>query len=223
MDKRSILAAVVAAALLTLAAPAAATADVGAGTVRVFDGDVDYTPDKPKEPSLAGSRVDVVCLRDAPWITFEVTLTDPDRQSTGDRAVLVISDGTHEVSLPLGTLASGRVAGSVLWPGAAVSGGVGTGWPGWVYEGGQWRETAGNFAWTRGDVRAWIRVNPELAVPLAYPPATSGCAAPTGSIQGRLAATGTSGDILLPLVLAGAGAAAVGLVVVLSVRRRHRV
>lgn len=219
---RSIGAAAAVAALLILVAPAAASADVTAAARTVSADGADYVPDKPEEPSLAGSWAEAVCLRAAPWINFEVTLTDPDAQSTSNEAALVITDGAHRVSLQLGSLVSGRISGSVLWPGASVDGaGVGDGWPGWVYEDGEWLETAGNFAWTRGDIRAFFRVNPELEVPLAYPDESSGCAAPAGEVS-SLAATGGSTAAILPIAGVAAAAVIVGVVVVVS-RRRHRV
>jgi len=222
MDKRSIGAVVAVTALLMLAAPPAASADITGATARVVSADgTDYVPDPPEEPSLAGSWAEAVCLRAAPWINFDVTLTDPDGQATSNTAALVISDGAHRVSLQLGTLSSGRLSGSALWPGASVDGqGVGDGWPGWVYEEGEWLETSGNFAWTRGDIRAWIRVNPELAVPLSYPDESAECAGPAGVVS--LAATGGTSAFVAPLTGIAAGAVVAGIVIV-AVRRRRRV
>lgn len=221
MDKRSMGAAVAVAALLMLAAPPAASADaVGAPVRNIAAEGVDYVPDEPDEPSLAGSWAEAVCLRAAPWINFDVTLTDPDAQTTSTSVALVISDGTHRVSLQLGSLTSGHLSGSALWPGASVDGqGVGDGWPGWVYEQGEWLETAGNFAWTRGDIRAWLRVNPELEVPLSYPDESAECAGPAGEVS--LAATGGTTAFIAP-VAGIAAAAVVAGTVVLAVRRRHR-
>lgn len=221
MDKRSMAAAVAVAALLLVGAPAGASAAGATPAVTAAADGVDYVPDKPEEPSLAGSWAEAQCLQSAPWISFSVTLTDPDGQSTGDSAALVISDGTHRVSLQLGTLTSGRLSGSVLWPGASVdAAGTGDGWPGWVYEQGEWLETSGNFAWTRGDISAWIRVNPELAVPLSYPDESAECAGPAG-VAASLAATGGTTSIVAPL--AGIAAAAVlgGVVLLVARRRRH--
>ncbi len=219
MDKRSMGAVITVAALLLVGAPAGASAS---DTVAVAAADgVDYVPDKPEEPSLAGSWAQAQCLQSAPWIDFSVTLTDPDGQATSDTADLVISDGAHRVSLRLGTLVSGRLSGAVLWPGASVDGqGRGDGWPGWVYEEGEWLETPGNFAWTRGDISAWIRVNPDLAVPLSYPEESAECAGPAG--VSALAATGGTVSFVAPL--AGiASAAVLAGVVVLVARRRRRV
>src|SRR5690606_8387883 len=208
MDKRSIVAAAAVAAVMMLAVPAAASAEVSAATARTVGvADLDYTPDTPDEPSLAGSWANAVCLQSAPWINFEVTLTDPDGQSTGNQATLVLSDATHRLALDLGSLGSGRIAGSVLWPGASGDGqGVGNGWPGWVYEQGEWLQTPGNFAWTRGDIRAYIRVNPELEVPLTYPDETAECAAPAGEVSSdsQLPATGGSTAALVPITGAAA-------------------
>lgn len=229
MHKRSIVAAAAVAAVMMLAVPAAASADVTAAGSRLVSADgIDYTPDPPKEPSLAGSWANAVCLQSAPWINFEVTLTDPDGQSTSNQATLVLSDATHRLTLDLGSLDSGRIADSVLWPGASVDGqGVGDGWPGWVYEEGEWLQTAGNFAWTRGDIRAYIRVNPELEVPLSYPPETSECAGPAGvagstaTAANQLPATGGTSAALAPLGGVALAAVVAGVVVLLVRRRRH--
>src|SRR5690606_28779056 len=140
-------------------------------------------------------------------------LTDPDGQSTGNQAALVLSDATHRLTLDLGSLDSGRIADAVLWPGASVDGqGVGNGWPGWVYEQGEWLQTPGNFAWTRGDIRAYIRVNPELDVPLAYPPESAECAGPAGeaSSAGELPATGGSVTAVMPIAGLALGAVLTG-------------
>lgn len=229
MNKRSIVAAAAVAAVLMLAAPAAASADVNATptpTPTASAGELDYTPVGQQEPSLAGSSANAVCLQSAPWINYQVTLTDPEGLA-GNQAQLVMSDGTHQISLQLGSLAAGSIAGSVLWPGASVDGqGVGDGWPGWEYEQGTWLETSDNFAWTRGDIEAWIRVNPDLDVPLSYPDESAECAGPAGEVsstgtQGRLPATGGSSAAVMPLAGVAVGAVVAGLVVLL-VRRRHR-
>ncbi|WP_278236373.1 LPXTG cell wall anchor domain-containing protein [Isoptericola sp. AK164] len=133
------------------------------------------------EPTLAGSLAAGECVADAPWINYDVRLTDPDGQSAATSAFLVLSDGTHEETLPLGELdADGMLSGRTLWPGASVAddGVTPTGWPGWAQRAdGTWVETDGNYAWTRGDITATLVVNPEVAVDLAYPPATPNCAA----------------------------------------------
>uniref|UniRef100_UPI00138E2CDF hypothetical protein n=1 Tax=Paraoerskovia marina TaxID=545619 RepID=UPI00138E2CDF len=135
----------------------------------------------PQEPALTGSVATGECLKDAPWIFYDVTLTDPDGQSTGTAARIVLTDGTETSTVELGELgADGTLSGKVLWPGASVAedGETPTGWPGWAQtEDGSWVETDGNFAWTRGDITATLEVNPEISVDLSYPPATPDCAA----------------------------------------------
>ncbi|MEG3616098.1 LPXTG cell wall anchor domain-containing protein [Isoptericola haloaureus] len=138
------------------------------------------TPE-PVEPSLAGSLAAGECVADAPWIVFDVTLTDPDDQVSERAVILELTDGTHVETLELGTLgADGTLSGRTLWPGASVAddGVTPTGWPGWTrLEDGTWVQTNGNYAWTRGDIDATLVVNPEVAVELAYPEATPVCAA----------------------------------------------
>ncbi|MCT9820049.1 LPXTG cell wall anchor domain-containing protein [Microbacterium sp. W1N] len=234
MEKRHLwAAAVMAAALWASAAPAYAenspppepadTTETEVGDVGVY---APPPPPPPREPSLVGSSVDVMCVRDAPVISYRVQLTDPDDTATGHDAVLVITDGVNRVEIPLGDVSSGALSGTLLWPGASVDdAGNGTGWPGWEYRDGEWVEVDGNFAWTRDRITASIEVNPVLAVPLAYPPATSACASPTvtgtplASGSTPLAATG--GDAAAVAVVAGAAVGAVVIGGVLLLRRRR--
>lgn len=206
---RKTLSVIAVAAIIAVSAPAAASA---------LEEDP-YTPEEPTAPTLAGSVAVGECIADVPYISFDVTLTDPDEQSTTHDASLVLSGSGNTVTIPLGTLVDNHLSGSVLWPGASVDGaGNPTGWPGWAFENGQWVETDGNFAWTRGSISAVIQVNPEVSVPLSYPPATPNCAAepPTAlspdspSDEGdpaALAATGGS----LPYLAGGVGVGLLGL------------
>ncbi|GAA2014353.1 LPXTG cell wall anchor domain-containing protein [Microbacterium ulmi] len=220
---RKSLAAISAAMLILLAAPAAASAapvpnaaEVQPEPVQTDDG---YTPTEPRTPTLAGSTAVGECEHDVPWIHFSVTLVDPDSISTGHTARLVLSDGTHSTTVELGELQDNHLEGSVLWPGASVdSRGVADGWPGWEFVGGQWVETDGNFRWTRGAITASIQVNPELAVALSYPPTTPLCA--TDPRGGSLPATGVSAAVV-PLGIAGGVIVVLGVVLV-AVRRRAR-
>lgn len=205
----------VVAAALVFSAPSAASA---------ADDPNDYGPDDPRTPTLAGSSVSPACSADVPWIDYSIRLTDPDGQSTSDEARLTLSDGSHSVTLPLGNIGpAGTLSGRILWPGASTdSNGNGNGWPGWVFEGGAWVETSGNFAWTRGDITATIEVNPSLPVYLSYPQATPDCAvAPsdTGSVS-ALAVSGGQGGALVPLAAGGAAALLLGAGFY-AARRRH--
>ncbi|WP_350347087.1 hypothetical protein ABIQ69_10605 [Agromyces sp. G08B096] len=176
------------------------------------------------EPSLAGSIAAGTCLANAPWIVFDVVLTDPDAQSTSRLVKLVLSDGTNSETLELGELdENGKLSGRILWPGASVDEqGNPTGWPGWEQTAdGFWVETDGNYAWTRSLTSATLQVNPELGVGLAYPPATPNClSGPGGSGSGdgsALAVTG-QGKGLASTGFAGATIAIVaGIIVVAGV------
>ncbi len=132
-----------------------------------------------REPELTGS-IQSICLNDAPYLRYSVTLIDPDHQSAGDTAVLSLTDGveSYTYSPDLGTLTDGvTLTGDLLWPGASVDPGTGeaNGWPGWENVGGVWQETTGNYAWTRDGVTATITVNPELNADLEYPPGDPDC------------------------------------------------
>jgi len=123
----------------------------------------------------------------------------------------------------------GTLEGRVLWPGASVGAdGRGDGWPGWENVAGEWVETTGNFAWTRGAVSATIQVNPTLPLSLSYPPSTPACrTAPAGTtpivaaadVAGALPATGGSSQFLIPVTVGALGVVLVGTVLI--VRRRQ--
>lgn len=176
--------------------------------------------DESCEPTLEGSLATGECVADAPWINYDVTLTG---ETVSKTVSLVITDGTNSTTLVLGDLVNGHLSDKILWPGASVAadGVTPTGWPGWAFVNGQWVETDGNFAWTRGDITATLEVNPELEVALSYPPATPACAAapPAGGGSGNgLAETGFDGTPFAwtAALLAAAGA---GLLVLRRARR----
>jgi hypothetical protein len=132
-----------------------------------------------QEPELVGS-IASICLNDAPYLHYSVTLNDPDGLSTGDTAVLSLTDGveTYTYSPDLGTITDGvTLEGDLLWPGASVDPITheANGWPGWEQVGGVWQETTGNYSWTRDGVTATIKVNPEITADLEYPPGNPDC------------------------------------------------
>ena len=239
---RASFSAVALAALVVFGTPSAASAAViGTAspqpaavavteTVPDDDGSDGYMPGSPEEPTLAGSFAVGDCVRDVPWINFAVELTDPDSQVTTTAVTLVLSDGTNSVTIPLGQLAGNELSGRVLWPGATVDAdGDPTGWPGWEFVDGEWRTTDGNFAWTRGDISAVISVNPEIAVPLSYPPASPVCVTGPRTAQAvaaagggsGLAATGGTTAQILPIAALG-GVIVVGGAGLLMLRGRRR-
>ncbi|KQZ07796.1 cell wall protein [Agromyces sp. Root1464] len=185
-------------------------------------------------PTLTGSFATGVCEADSPWITFDVEMTDPDSQSTGNTASLVMTDGTNTETIVLGDLENGSLSGKVLWPGASVDAdGKANGWPGWALVGDKWIEVDDNFAWTRGDITAQLVVNPELDVKISYPPATPNCAigpkvtppggeggTPAASNGTGLASTGFAGTTIAIvagiIVIAG-----VAFLVVARIRRKR--
>ncbi|MBM7831080.1 hypothetical protein JOE59_001785 [Agromyces cerinus] len=149
----------------------------GAKTSWTFEFTDDPCEVEPKDPTLEGSFATGTCVADSPWITFDVKLTDPDKQSTGNTASLVLTDGVNTETIKLGELENGSLKGEVLWPGASVDeDGTANGWPGWALVGDKWVETDGNFAWTRGAITAKLVVNPEVPVTISYPKATPECA-----------------------------------------------
>ncbi|GAA1944826.1 hypothetical protein [Agromyces allii] len=181
------------------------------------------------QPTLDGSFATGKCIADAPWIFYDVELTDPDKQSTSNTVSLVLSDGTNTETIELGELVDGKLSGQHLWPGASVAadGVTPTGWPGWEQlADGTWQETDGNFAWTRSVTSATLVVNPEMSVELSYPPATPNCASgptivPTDDGDGDGGGDGESttaggGTGLASTGFAGTGIAIVAGIIVLA-------
>ncbi len=168
-----------------------------------------YTPNDPRDPSLAGSTVVSLCQRTVPSISYDVILTDPDNVATNHTASLVVTDGTNTTTVPLGELTNNQRSGTVLWPGITVA------------NDGSWTLDS-NLNWTRGDITARIVVNPQIAVPLAYPIATPSCI--PGSGQGSdaaLAVTGLDAQVL-PIALVGGGLLLAGGVFLGARRLRRR-
>ncbi|MEF3404278.1 hypothetical protein [Agromyces sp. CCNWLW203] len=207
----------------------------GAKTSWTFEFTDEACETEPEEPTLAGSFATGTCVADSPWITFDVKLDDPDKQSTGNTASLVMTDGTNTHTVELGELkADGTLKGEKLWPGASVDeNGTANGWPGWALVGDKWIETDGNFAWTRGAITAKLVVNPEVPVTISYPEATPSCAtgptttpgggeggAPASSDGTGLASTGFAGTTIAIvagiIVIAG-----VAFLVVARIRRQR--
>lgn len=191
----------------------------------------EYVPTPPPRAALlSGSSVTGVCDDGVPVISYNVILTDPDHQSTGNTASLIFSSGGNSHTIVLGELKDGKLSGEVLWPGAKVAAdGSPDGWPGWVKVNGEWVETTGNFAWTRSTTQATISVNPSIPVALSYPDATPDCetdppdttTASTGGTSGVSASglSSTGVDVAVTAAAAG-GLLLLGLIVALVARRR---
>lgn len=167
-------------------------------------------------PQLLGS-ITAQCVNDVPILGYSVTLVDPDHQSTGDEAVLSLTDGTNTYVFDpaLGTIHDGEtLTGSRLWPGASVDGdGNPTGWPGWEFTGGSWQETTGNFAWTRADgLTAVISVNPELGVTVTYPPGDPSCMTRPPQDPPTLGLFPTNAQLSTQCTVDGRGVLTLGLV-----------
>lgn len=185
-----------------------------------------YTPTPTDGASLAGSVAVVECAADVPVIRYSVNLTDPNNTVTTDEATLILTSGSNTTTVALGSLVNNRLEGTVLWPGATAENGVATGWPGWQKTNGEWVETSGNFAWTRGSIEAVLYVNSSISVPVSYPEASSTCAAPAGEVATAssssqpLAATGLDSWVI-PTGLGALAVALLGSVVVFSRRTRR--
>lgn len=140
------------------------------------------------EPTFTANPVtDVDCVSNVPYISSQVSVTDPDGTLPAGTPVYMVfaypGDASQNHEVQIGVLdADGNLVGDdVLWPGAAVDGdGNATDWPGWDFVDGAWVPTAAyeQFGWTRDLTAVTIRVNPEIEVPLSYPGPTEACYGP---------------------------------------------
>ncbi len=211
---RKSMAAVAVAVLLTLG-----------GATAAFANDTGYTPHTPTTPTLAGSSAAAVCVGDVPWITYSIVMTDPDNVAKDHSARLILTKGSHSITLALGTLVDNKLSGRVLWPGAKVdAAGHAVSWPGWITQNGKLVHTNGNFAWTRGSgVSAVLEVNPSLSVPVSYPQPTAACANPVvGEVSSAtiLPVTGLNVPVI-PIAIGGGIVLLLGAGLLLARRARR--
>jgi hypothetical protein len=85
------------------------------GTAYAANGN--YTPDDPSAPTLAGSVLTCACQSDERYIDYRVQVTAADGHEITGEAVLALEVGTRTLSVPLGDLQDGSVAGRIAWPG----------------------------------------------------------------------------------------------------------
>ncbi|MBE7699148.1 peptidase [Oerskovia sp. Sa1BUA8] len=199
-----------------LVAPTA-TASVETPDPSATDGYVSPTP----PPTIDLTVLQPVCDGDVPYLVYDVAVTGTPNETVTITWLNPTGDDVVQAGLPL--------SGRVLWPGATVNAaGEPTGWPGWVFEDGEWVE-GGDFGWVRPSVEVLFQVNPEMTVSVDYPPSSPNCStnppgtpttpggdvskvsnvADTSGSEGGLAATGaTVGTIVgvgAALLLVGGG------------------
>jgi hypothetical protein len=155
-----------------------------------YAADGNYTPDDPSAATLAGSVVTCECRSEERWIDYRVQVTAPDGHEISGEAVLALDVGARTVTVPLGELDDGAVAGRVAWPGE----------PGEVDP----------------VIDATVSVEPAVIAPLAVPLAVPACDAEVAAAS-ILPATGVAGWVV-PLGILGALLLAGG-VVLRAVRR----
>jgi len=214
LGKKS-FAAVVLAAFITVAP---ATAYAAAPTSNPM-----YAPGPETDASLSATASSA-CVDGRPVLTVSVDLVDPDDE-VETTAVSMTMTGSGN-AYDFGTIGdvdeNGQFTTTLPWPGSSDGG-----WPGYELVNGEWVNTGGNFAWTRGDVALVVEVNPETTTPVAYPSEDPPCspASPTttSTSSGPLAVTGSDFDAA-PLLLAAGGLIVIGGLTLLIVRRRtaHR-
>ncbi|MDN4476293.1 hypothetical protein QQX09_10540 [Demequina sp. SYSU T00192] len=135
--------------------------------------------DNPTPPSIDGTIVGEICTADAPYLGYDIKLTDPDGVSTDDGTATITfvhprnAAKNWSTTVPIGT-------GKILWPGASVDeDGVANNWPGYKFSTAkdEWVSVgAKNYGWTRADnTEVIISVNPSKTFEVSYPPATPVC------------------------------------------------
>jgi uncharacterized repeat protein (TIGR01451 family) len=155
-------------------------------TTRVVTGDDDTVslPVKWLDATIAPQ-----CVKDAPWLQYSVDAHHVDL--SGKTMTVEWLDGTgavvHTDTVPLGDdPGAGPIAGTLLWPGAAVDPATQQGilWPGWRAAGPgevpQWENLVQDDTLPEYGLRAGgsvrISINPTTTLALTYPPATADCA-----------------------------------------------
>lgn len=192
--------------------------------------DVKYPPPPPPEASLEGSSVSPVCDADAPYLNYNIVVTDPgktvDPSITTATITFVNPSGSNwSTTVPLGS-------GRILWPGASVTGGVADGWPGYAYDAatGTYVPVGNdNFGWSRASgTEVLVEVNPSMSFAVNYPPSTPTCA--TSPTSSTLSNTGTktaaaptlstTGFESMPMALGAGALLLAGAVTVVMAARR---
>ncbi|KZM33374.1 hypothetical protein [Oerskovia enterophila] len=126
----------------------------------------DYVETTPP-PTIELTVLQPVCDGDVPYLVYDVDVTGTPNETVTITWLNPTGENVVQAGLPL--------SGRVLWPGATVnSAGEPTGWPGWVFEDGEWVE-GGSFGWVRPTVDVLFQVNPETTVSVAYPPSSPNC------------------------------------------------
>lgn len=142
--------------------------------------DGNYTPDDPSGATLAGSVLTCECSSDERWIDYRVRVTAPDGHDLTGSAVLSLDLGARTVSVPLGELEDGTVAGRMAWP-----------------------DDSGEIDPVVNATVAVAGVTPPLAVPLAVPACEAGVAGlavlPATGLAGWVAPLGALGAVLVAL------------------------
>ncbi|CAG5017543.1 hypothetical protein DYBT9275_05794 [Dyadobacter sp. CECT 9275] len=134
---------------------------------RNFVSSVPLTKPDPKITITASSS----CVKDAPWLHYEVT---PDFDATGLTAKIEWLNKDGEI---VKTESGLGLKGDLLYPGAAVDqNGKGIAWPGWKQVSGVWQETSdltASIKKTGASVR--ITLPPDATYSITYPQTTQTC------------------------------------------------
>lgn len=188
-----------------MAAPVAAHAEIV---------DPKYPAPTPPEANLEGSLLEPFCSDDAPYLAYDIIVNDPGETvdpSITTATITFVNPGGENWSteVPIGS-------GSILWPGASVSGGVATGWPGYQLNSstGEYEPVGNaNFGWSRAaGTEVVVEVNPSMSFAVSYPPSTAECMTtpvvevdPISKTTDAVPTLSTTGFESMPMAL-GAGA-----------------
>ncbi|WP_315095697.1 peptidase [uncultured Cellulomonas sp.] len=178
----------------------------------------------PRQCQLNIQILSPVCDNEVPKLRYKVVAVGTPNTKVTITWVNPGGDDVVYADLPL--------EGTVNWPGA-VEGpdGKGIDWPGWRQLADKSWVEGDEFDWVRPSVNVLFQVNPELTVPVAYPPSSPNCHTdPPGEDEvlavgnpkaAVLSATGSDSG---PLLAAAAGLVVVGAgaVTMVAIARRRR-
>ena len=217
LGKKSIAAAVIAAFIVVVPATAYAATPTPGPT---------YAPGQQTAASLTATASSA-CVDGRPMLTVTVDLLDPNGEvdTTAVSMTMTGSGNAYDFGKLGDVNDDGQFTTTVAWPGSGEGG-----WPGYEYINGEWVNTGGNLAWTRGAVSLLVEVNPETTTPVAYPAENPACTpGATARTAGTSSAAGTSSDPLAvtgsdfdaaPLLWAAGGLIVIGGLTLIVVRRR---
>ncbi|MEK8227540.1 peptidase [Oerskovia sp. M15] len=125
----------------------------------------DYVETTPP-PTIALTVLQPVCDGDVPYLEYDVDVTGTPNDTVTITWLNPSGSNVVQAAFPLRARPVARATVNAA--------GEPTGWPGWVFEDGEWVE-GGTFGWVRPSVDVLFQVNPETTVTVDYPPSSPDC------------------------------------------------